>query len=92
MKLIAVLLLLTVLAGLLRVARGPTRADRMLAAQLVGTAGVAVLLLLSDHGTVPGLVDAALVLALLSAVGVITFARLVWRDLSGRPEERDGLA
>ena len=92
MKVIAVLLLLTVLAGLVRVARGPTRADRMLAAQLVGTAGVAILLLLSDDGGAPGLVDAALVLALLSAVGAITFARLVWRDLGGRPEERDGLA
>ena len=92
MNAIAALVLVTVLVGLVRVARGPTRADRMLATQLVGTAGVAVLLLLSAGGRAPGLVDASLVLSLLSAVGAITFARLVWRDLGGRPEERDGLA
>lgn len=35
-------------AGLVRIARGPTPADRMLAAQLFGTTGVAVLLLLAQ--------------------------------------------
>lgn len=92
MTVVAALLLLTVLAGLARVAVGPTRADRMLAAQLMGTAGVAVLLLLSDADGVAGLVDVALVLALLSAVGAIAFARLVWRDFGGRPEESDDVA
>ena len=44
---IAVFLVLNVLAGLVRVARGPTVADRILVAQLFGTTGVAVLLLLA---------------------------------------------
>lgn len=92
MKVVATLLLLTVLAGLVRVARGPTRADRMLAAQLIGTGGVAILLLLAAEGDARGLVDAALVLALLAAVGAITFARLVSRDLGRRREEGDGVA
>lgn len=92
MTAVASLLLVTVLAGLVRVARGPTRADRMLSSQLVGTAGVAILLLLSNGGRLPGLLDAALLLALLSAVGAITFAQLVWRDLGQRPEETDGVA
>jgi multicomponent Na+:H+ antiporter subunit F len=68
-------LLLTVLAGTVRVVRGPTPADRMLAAQLFGTTGVAVLLLLADVLDVRALRDVALVFALLAAVLAVTFVR-----------------
>ena len=65
---LATLLLLTVLAGLWRVLRGPSRADRLVAVQLLGTAGTALLLVLAESQAQPALRDAALVLALLAAV------------------------
>jgi multicomponent Na+:H+ antiporter subunit F len=68
MMYVAALLLLTILAGLWRVLRGPTRADRLVAVQLLGTAGTALLLLLAEVQAQPALRDAALVLALLAAV------------------------
>lgn len=68
MMILAAILLLTILAGLWRVLRGPTRADRLVAIQLFGTAGTALLLLLAESQSEPALRDAALVLALLAAV------------------------
>lgn len=65
---LASLLLLTIFAGLWRVLRGPTPGDRLLAVQLFGTTGTAVLLLLAEHQNQPALRDAALILALLAAV------------------------
>ncbi len=65
-------------AGMVRVIKGPTRADRMLSAQLFGTSGVALLLLLAEGMEMPSLIDAALVLTLLTAVAGTTFARVVW--------------
>ncbi|MFM7306123.1 MAG: hypothetical protein ACKO9A_26025 [Alphaproteobacteria bacterium] len=45
----AALIMLSALIGLARVLRGPTRADRLLAAQLLSTAGIGALLLLAAH-------------------------------------------
>jgi len=67
--------LLTLLAALPRVLRGPSAADRMLAAQLFGTAGVAFLLLLGKATDSPALLDVALVLGLLAAVAVTALTR-----------------
>lgn len=75
---VAVLLLANLAVGLLRVWRGPAPADRMLAAQLFGTTGVAVLALLASATGQPALRDAALVLALLAALATIVFVRRVW--------------
>jgi multicomponent Na+:H+ antiporter subunit F len=72
---LAVILLLALMGGLARVARGPTPADRMLAAQLLGTTGVGVLLLLSRALHRSSLVDVALVFALLAAVAVVAVVR-----------------
>jgi multicomponent Na+:H+ antiporter subunit F len=76
----AVFLLLNVLAGLVRIARGPTPADRMLAAQLFGTTGVAMLLLLSAATETASLRDVALVFALLAAVLAVAFVKRGWPD------------
>lgn len=78
---LALFLLLNLLAALLRAARGPTAADRMLAALLFGTTGVGMLLLLAHagEGIAMPLVDAALVLALLAAIAGVAFARLGWK-------------
>jgi multicomponent Na+:H+ antiporter subunit F len=72
---VAVFLLLNVMAGMIRVARGPTAADRMLAAQLFGTTGVAILLVLADALDERALRDVALVFALLAAVLTVTFVK-----------------
>ncbi|MFH7320835.1 monovalent cation/H+ antiporter complex subunit F [Desulfurivibrio sp. D14AmB] len=68
-------LLLTIGLGLIRVVRGPSPADRMLSAQLFGTSGVAIFLLLAELRDDPTLRHIALVYALLAAVAVITFVR-----------------
>jgi len=75
----ALFLLLTLVAGLWRVLRGPTLADRMLAAQLFGTTAVACLLLLAQALDQPPLRDVALVFALLAAVTAVAFVRRVWQ-------------
>ena len=75
---VALFLLLTLVAGLWRVLRGPTPADRMLAAQLFGTTAVACLLLLAQALDQPPLRDVALVFALLAAVTAVAFVRRVW--------------
>ena len=65
--------LATVALGLLRVLRGPGEADRMMAAQLVGSGGVAVLLLLAAATATPSIVDVAMMLALLAAFTSVAF-------------------
>jgi multicomponent Na+:H+ antiporter subunit F len=75
---IALFLLSTLVAGLWRVLRGPTAADRMLAAQLFGTTAVACLLLLAQAFNQPSLRDVALVFALLATVTAVAFVRRVW--------------
>jgi len=66
-------LMLSLFLGLLRVLRGPEAGDRMLATQLIGTAGVGVLLLLSVMLEQQALIDVALILALLAAVAAAAF-------------------
>lgn len=69
---LACFLLLNMAAGFVRILRGPTEADRMLAAQLFGTTGVGILLLLAP-ALGPAANDIALVFALLAAVATIAF-------------------
>ena len=53
-------ILAMVALGLVRILRGPGDADRMMAAQLIGTGGIAALLLLGAATGVPAAVDVAL--------------------------------
>jgi len=77
---LALFLLLNLGAGMWRVLRGPTAADRMLAAQLFGTTAVAVLLLLAQATGNAALRDVALLFALLAAVTAVAFVRRAWPD------------
>lgn len=77
---LALLLLLALGGGVARVLRGPTAPDRMLAAQLFGSTGVALLLLLAEASGRPALRDVALVFALLGAVTAVTFVQRAWSD------------
>ena len=72
---LALFLMGTMAGGLVRILRGPTTADRMMAALLLGTVGVAVLLLLAQALQSPPLRDVALVFALLAAVSGVAFVR-----------------
>jgi len=83
---LAVFLLLNVLVGLVRVARGPTFADRMLVAQLFGTTGVTVLLVLGADPGRSALRDVALVFAMLAAIAVVAFVQLV--PMGGQDRDR----
>jgi len=78
-SILAAILLLNLVAGLMRIARGTTAADVMLAAQLFGTTGVGTLLLLSEGTGVAALRDVALGLALLAVLSVIAFVKRGWR-------------
>jgi multicomponent Na+:H+ antiporter subunit F len=72
---LVVVLVASLMAGLVRVMLGPTPWDRMLAAQLIGTTGVGMLVLLAQAQARPALLDVALVLALLAAVASVAFVR-----------------
>ena len=74
----ALMLLPAIAAGMFRILRGPTAADRMMTAQLFGTCGVAILLLLATGMDSPVLLDIALVFALLAALATMTFVRRTW--------------
>jgi multicomponent Na+:H+ antiporter subunit F len=83
---VALFLLANLVATLIRAARGPTPADRMLTALLFGSCGAGILALLGQAGGGSPFVDAALVLALLAGVSGVAFARRAWSrggDLDG---------
>jgi multicomponent Na+:H+ antiporter subunit F len=69
--------LATVAIGLVRILRGPGDADRIMAAQLLGTGGIAALLLLAQAMSVPAVVDVALILALLAAFISVAFVKAI---------------
>lgn len=75
---VAILLVLSIAVGLLRILRGPTPADRLLAAQLFGTAGTALLFLLAEAQDLESLQDVALVFGLLAAITAIALAQRLW--------------
>ena len=83
---LAAILLLSVAAALWRVHRGPSAADRMMGAQLIGTGGVAVVLLLAAAGGPEAAIDVALVLALLAALASVAFSKTATRSGLGDPE------
>ncbi len=85
----AVFVLAMVALGLVRVKLGPGSADRMMAAQLLGTGGIAVLLLGSTAVGIDAVVDVALTLALLAAFASVAFVHY----LAGQQhDEGDGSA
>jgi multicomponent Na+:H+ antiporter subunit F len=85
---LALFSLLNIGAGMWRILRGPTDADRILATQLFGTTAVAVLLLLAQATGNPSLRDVALVFALLAAITAIAFVRQAW-TVTEDHDERD---
>ncbi|MCE9672111.1 monovalent cation/H+ antiporter complex subunit F [Myxococcus stipitatus] len=83
---LALFLLLNILAGLVRVVLGPSLTDRFIVAQLFGTTGVGVLVLLAAAPGQAALRDVALVFALLAPVTVVAFVRFA---VGGEASERE---
>jgi multicomponent Na+:H+ antiporter subunit F len=71
------LALATVAVGLLRILHGPTDVDRMMSAQLLGTGGIAALLLAAAASGESAAYDLALSIALLAAFASAAFATKV---------------
>lgn len=69
----AAVLLVTVVLGLAGLWRGGAAADLLLAVQLLGTAGVALLLLLAVATPDAAILDVALLLAVLAAFAAAAF-------------------
>jgi multicomponent Na+:H+ antiporter subunit F len=86
---LAFFLLLNLAAALERAARGPTPADRMLAALLFGSTGVGILVLVAFADDVKALIDVALTLALLAAITGIAFAQRAWGETGGSKNKPD---
>jgi multicomponent Na+:H+ antiporter subunit F len=85
----AALILLTVAVGLVRILSGPGDTDRMMAAQLLGSGGIAVLLLLGTATGEPATGDVALILSLLAAFAGIAFVKARSLDAAQDDETED---
>jgi multicomponent Na+:H+ antiporter subunit F len=83
----AIFVLVMEALGLVRILRGPGDADRILSVQLIGSGGVAVLLLLSAATQTPAIMDVALMLALLATFVSVAFLRDVRFSLKDHPDE-----
>jgi multicomponent Na+:H+ antiporter subunit F len=83
---VAIVLLVSLAGAMWRVWRGPGAADRMMAAQLIGTTGVALMLVVAALGNWAVLL-AALTLAILAGLSVVGFVKARSMDGAGDPEE-----
>jgi len=81
------LILAMVTLGLLVILRRPAEVDQMMAAQLLGTGGVAILLLLAVATETSSIVDVALMLALLAAFAAVAFVKSASNSASETPRE-----
>lgn len=83
-------ILATVAVGLIRVLRGPGNAERMMAAQLIGSGGIASLLTAGIATGVSAATDLALTLALLATFASIAFVKKGTPRSPDAPEEGGG--
>jgi multicomponent Na+:H+ antiporter subunit F len=76
--------------GLARILRGPGDADRLMAAQLLGTGGIAAVLLVGAATGEDAAVDVALTLALLAAFASYAFTRAALSADDAPPRRGEG--
>ncbi len=74
--LVVTMLLLCLIIGLIRVLLGPDNANRMLAAQLFGTIGTTIVIVLSVLQNNEVITNVALVFTLLASITIIAFLKL----------------
>ncbi len=77
----AIIFVLLIFACGIRIWRGPTNADRMLALEVVNILVVTIMITLSLWFEQPVFIDVAIVYALLSFVGTLYVAKLIMGDL-----------
>jgi multicomponent Na+:H+ antiporter subunit F len=68
------------LIAFVRVVRGPTLPDRVIATDLIGVTSVALMILAAVRSREPAFLDAAVVIALLAFLGTIAYARYAERQ------------
>ncbi|WP_428266160.1 monovalent cation/H+ antiporter complex subunit F [Haliangium sp.] len=78
-EILLVVLALAMALAFLRLVRGPSLADRVVALDVVATAAVAVLIVRAVDHDQPVLLDVAVALALITFVGTVAFASYVER-------------
>lgn len=83
---ITIVLIVTLFVGVWRVQRGPTTADRMLSALLIGSTAVATLLLLAQLQQEPALRVATLLVVMLAAIISIAYAAIAQAPRPPAPE------
>ncbi len=82
-------ILFTVAVGLVRILGGPRDADRVMAAQLIGTGGIASLLLIAAATGARGVEDVALGLAILAAFASAAFVNSAAPAEESHPRRAD---
>jgi multicomponent Na+:H+ antiporter subunit F len=77
------------LLALVRVVRGPSLADRVIALDVVATAAIGVLITAAIRHDQPVLLDVAMVLALIALVSTVAFASYLQRraGMAGMEDE-----
>lgn len=75
-------ILLAVAAGLtfVRLVKGPTLSDRVIAIDLIGVLMVCLLVLMAGSTRQAAFLDVAMVVALISFVGTVAYARYIERE------------
>ena len=73
------MLSVALLLAFVRMGRGPTIADRVVAVDLVAILSVGIIILYAVDRRLPVILDAAIVLALVSFAGTIAFAKYIER-------------
>ncbi|MEE4297583.1 MAG: monovalent cation/H+ antiporter complex subunit F [Wenzhouxiangella sp.] len=73
---IVLFLILNLVAGMIRIYRGPTLADRMLAALLFSTTTVAALVIMAEWLDAPALRSVALLIVMLASILSLAFVGL----------------
>jgi multicomponent Na+:H+ antiporter subunit F len=74
------LIVFMVAVGLARILHASNDVERLMAVQLLGTGGIAALLLIAYATNVPGVEDVALGLALLAPFATVAFVNLLDAD------------
>ncbi len=70
---------LALVLAFVRLVRGPTLSDRVIALDLTGTVGMGMIAVYAIARDLPVLLDVAIVLALISFLGTVAFARYLER-------------
>jgi multicomponent Na+:H+ antiporter subunit F len=84
LSLFLALTMLAVAAGLtfIRLAKGPTLPDRVIAIDLIGVLMVCLLVVMASLTAEQSFLDVAMVVALISFVGTVAYARYIEREQS----------